>query len=170
MEDDLSAGRSQRDALYSSIAGRANPYGQGNPGLQKLLALQQGSIQRGFADAREQTMRSLAQRGALGTAQETSALRRLAMDQGRATSGAEAQTRADAYGQEQRYETMRDSQLASLLGMLRSGGGASTYASLLTREDGLADQAWNRQQYQDQQNQQLVSGALRLLPLLLMGG
>ena len=167
MEADLSAGRAQRDSLYSTIQGRSNPYGQGNPGLQSLLALQQGATRRGFADARDQTMRSLAQRGALGTAQETSALRRLAMDEARATSGNEARLRSGAYDQEQRFEALRDNQLTDLTGMFRGGGGLSTYASLLAREDGLANQAWSRQAHQDQQGQELIAGALRVLPFLL---
>lgn len=76
---------------------QANPYDQGNAGLMNLLALQQGGISRQFADTEQDTLRSLAQRGALGTAQETSALRQLSMDRARALSGNEASLRANTY-------------------------------------------------------------------------
>lgn len=79
------------------FVGQANPYAPGSPGMLAMLAQTQGGIRRNFADARDQTMRSLAQRGALGSAQETSALRRLALDEARATSGAEAELTARNY-------------------------------------------------------------------------
>ncbi len=102
------ADQAQIDALINTPAqnpynDQPNPYAPNNPGVLALLAQTQGGINRNFADAGQAMRRNLAQRGALGTAQEASVLRQLTMDRARALSGAQTAITADNYDRGANY-------------------------------------------------------------------
>lgn len=162
----LNEDRTRRNSMLSRLAGQVNPYGQGNAGMQNLMALQQGSIRRNFAEATEDTRRALARRGALGSAQETSALRQLALDGARARSGGEAQLLARNYDLAQGYETQRNNQLAALLGMYGGDTGAGIYQNMahLYQQDAHAAQA--RGDQADQMLGGIMGSGLSMLPYL----
>ena len=125
-----------------------NPFEQGNAGLMNQLSLQDSAIQRQYADAVDDARRSLAMRGALGSAQETSLLRQIGVDKARARSGAEAQTRANAYDKAANWQ----------LGMLGSADNWNRYRSSMLRGD-YADQRDRYQQQADAPKQALASFA-----------
>lgn len=129
----MEADRATRGSLMSGLAGMTNPYS--GSALEQALALQSGSIQRGFNTAQDQTMRSLAQRGALGTAQETSARRQIELDRARALSGAEASTRTDYASRAADFGQRQYGLQAGLLGMAGGGNPASIFQGLLGRQD-----------------------------------
>ena len=162
----LNEDRGRRDSMLSQLASRANPYGHGNAGMQNLMALQQGSIRRNFTEATEDTRRALARRGALGSAQETSALRQLSLDEARARSGGEAQLLARNYDLAQGYETQRNNQLAALLGMYGGDTGAGIYQNMahLYQQDAHAAQA--RGDQADQMLGSFMGTGLSMLPYL----
>lgn len=157
----LGEDRARRNTMLDRLSTQANPYSQSSQGMQSLMALQQGSIRRNFAGAADATRRSLAQRGALGSAQETSALRQLALDQARALSGNEAQLRAGAYDQAQGFEAQRNSQLAGLLGMIGGGTGANIYGSLADSYGNRAAGYQNRVDRIDAQRADILANLLQ---------
>lgn len=157
-QDYLKADRATRDSLIGNLGSMQNPFS--GSALQQALALQSGAIQSGFNTARERTMQSLAQRGALGTAQETSALRRLELDRARALSGAEASIRTDYAARSGDFDQRRYGLQGSLLGMMGGGDDSGSLLALLNRQD--------NKDYRDSQNQATLWNNIgRLAPLLL---
>ena len=143
-QQQLSGDRQRRDVLAAQAASIQNPFT--GTALSQMLGLQQGSIMRGFADAEDQIRQSLARRGALGTAQETSALRQLALDRARAQSGAEAQTRADFAQRAAGFEQSRIGQQQGILGMMGGDSGLGGLSMLSGMYGQQANQAWERSQ------------------------
>lgn len=154
--EDLLAGRQQRNSLLDFLNRQANPYTQGNAGLMNLLTLQQGAINRSFANAETDARRSLAQRGVLGTAQESSLLRQMALDKARALSAGEAQLRGDFYDKTQGFEQQRLGNQMGLLGALRGDNGANIYTNLSNQQ--MNQSMYNRQLAQ--QNDQATGQTL----------
>lgn len=149
----IEADRATRDNLMAGLAGTTNPYS--GSALQQALALQSGSIQRGFNNAADQTRQSLARRGALGTAQETSAMRQIELDRARALSGAEAATRTDYASRAADFGQRQYGLQAGLLGMSGGSNPASIFQSLLGRQDS--------REYQDSQSQSQFWGNIGAL-------